>query len=316
MTAIVRTSRPVAAHKARPDGARPRRRRRFGGLLMAAPALLLFGLFGLVPLVGVVALSLSRWDGLGSIGWAGLSNWSGVLTDSATWQALWLTLKVMLVSWLVQTPLALALGVFQAPRGRLRALLAVLWFLPLLLSAVAIGLTWQALLDPAFGIGATPGLHWLARPLLGSPELALYTVIFVIAWQFTPFHALLYQAGIRQIPVSLYEAAAIDGAGPVTRFLHITLPQLKYTFVTSSTLMLVGSLTYFDLLFVLSGGTGGPGTATRVLPLAMYITGFQAHDMGRASAIATLLVVFGLGLSLFTTRLSGFTRMDSQQEGM
>ncbi|MGW7045556.1 carbohydrate ABC transporter permease [Streptomyces avermitilis] len=292
------------------------RRRGGSGLLMAAPALLLFGLFGLVPLVGVVVLSLARWDGLGSVGWAGGGNWSGVLTDGATWQSLWLTLKVMLVSWLIQTPIALALGVFQAPRGRLRALFAVLFFLPLLLSAVAIGLTWQALLDPSFGIGATPGLHWLAKPLLGSPELALYTVIFVIAWQFVPFHALLHQAGIRQIPTALYEAAALDGAGPVTRFLHITLPQLKYTMVTSSTLMLVGSLTYFDLIFVLSGGTGGPGTATRVLPLSMYITGFQAHDMGRASAVATLLVVFGLGLSLLTTRLSGFTRMDSQQEGM
>jgi len=283
---------------------------------MAAPALLLFGLFGFVPLVGVAALSVARWDGLGSVGWAGVTNWTSVLTDGATWQSLWLTVKVMLVSWLVQTPIALALGLFQSPKGRLRALFAVLFFLPLLLSAVAIGLTWQALLDPSFGIGATPGLHWLAKPLLGSPELALYTVIFVIAWQFVPFHALLYQAGIRQIPTALYEAAALDGAGPVTRFLHITLPQLKYTFVTSTTLMLVGSLTYFDLIFVLSGGTGGPGTATRVLPLSMYITGFQAHDMGRASAVATLLVVFGLALSLLTTRLSGFTRMDSQQEGM
>ncbi|WP_206309434.1 sugar ABC transporter permease [Streptomyces sp. A0642] len=283
---------------------------------MAAPALLLFGLFALIPLGGVVALSLTSWDGLGSISWAGLSNWSGVLTDGTTWQALWLTVKVMVVSWLVQTPLALALGLFQAPRGRTRAFFAVLWFLPLLLSAVAIGLTWQALLDPSFGVGSTPGLHWLARPLLGSPDLALYTVIFVIAWQFVPFHALLYQAGIRQIPVSLYEAAAIDGAGAMTHLLRITLPQLKYTLVTSSTLMLVGSLTYFDLIFVLSGGTGGPGTATRVLPLAMYITGFQAHDMGRASALATVLVLFGLGLSMITTRLSGFTRMDSQQEGM
>ncbi len=283
---------------------------------MAAPALLIFGLFGLVPLAGVVVLSFTQWDGLGAIRAAGLTNWRGVLSDSATWDALWLTVKVMVISWLVQTPIALALGVFQAPTGRWRAFFSVLFFLPLLLSAVAIGLTWQALLDPSFGIGATPGLHWLARPLLGSPDLALYTVIFVIAWQFVPFHALLYQAGLRQIPVSLYEAAAIDGAGPVTRFLHITLPQLKYTLVTSSTLMLVGSLTYFDLIFVLSGGTGGPGTATRVLPLAMYITGFQAHDMGRASAVATILVLIGLGLSLLTTRLSGFTRMDSQQEGM
>jgi len=291
-------------------------RRRFTGAVMAAPALVLFGLFGVVPLAGVVALSLARWDGLGRLGWAGAANWRAVLTDAGTWESLWLTVKVMVLSWLVQTPIALALGLFQAGRARWRAAFAVLFFLPLLLSAVAIGLAWQALLDPAFGIGSAPGLHWLARPLLGSPDLALYTVIFVIAWQFIPFHALLYQAGIRQIPAALYEAAAIDGANRTARFVHITLPQLRYTIVTSTTLMLVGSLTYFDLIFVLSGGTGGPGTATRVLPLAMYITGFQAHDMGRASAVATVLVVAGLGLSLLTTRLSGFTRMDSLQEGL
>ncbi|MBG0560793.1 sugar ABC transporter permease [Actinoplanes sp. NEAU-A11] len=282
---------------------------------MAAPALLLFGLFGVVPLLGVMVLSFADWDGLGEPGWAGQANWAAVLTDPGTWDALALTIKVMVVSWLVQTPIALALGLFQAATGRLRAMLAILWFLPLLLSAVAIGLAWQALLDPTFGLGATPGLGWLARPLLGDPDLALYTVIFVIAWQFIPFHALLYQAGIRQIPVSLYEAAAIDGASRTDRFWRITLPQLRYTIVTSTTLMLVGSLTYFDLIFVLSGGTGGPGTATRVLPLAMYITGFQAHDMGRASAIATILVLTGLALSLVTTKWSGFTRMNSQQEG-
>jgi raffinose/stachyose/melibiose transport system permease protein len=298
-----------------PSRVAPAWRRRNTGVVMAAPALLLFGLFGIVPLLGVAALSLAAWDGLGAPGWAGAANWRHVLTDAGTWEALWLTVKVMVLSWLIQTPVALALGLFQAAKGAWRAALAVLYFLPLLLSAVAVGLTWQALLDPSFGLGATPGLTWLARPLLGDPDLALYTVVFVIAWQFIPFHALLYQAGVRQIPITLYEAAAIDGADRSDRFRRITLPQLRYTIVTSTTLMLVGSLTYFDLIFVLSGGTGGPGTSTRVLPLAMYITGFQAHDMGRASAVATVLVLAGLALSLATTKWSGFTRMSSQQEG-
>ncbi|MCE6995541.1 sugar ABC transporter permease [Saccharothrix sp. S26] len=301
---------------ATPHAGRTARRRRVSGAVMAAPALLLFGLFGVLPLGGVLVLGFADWDGLGTISWSGADNWTAVFTDAATWDALWLTVKVMVISWVVQTPISLALGVFQAPAARWRAVLAVLWFLPLVLSAVAIGLAWQALLDPSFGLGSVPGLGFLAEPLLGSPDLALYTVIFVIAWQFIPFHALLYQAGVRQIPAALYEAAAIDGASRVQRFLVITLPQLRYTLITSSTLMLIGSLTYFDLIFVLSGGTGGPGTATRVLPLAMYITGFQSHDMGRASVLATTLVVFGLVLSLLITRLSRFTAMDSQQEGL
>ena len=291
-------------------------RRRITGAVLAAPALVLFGLFGVIPLIGVVVLSFGKWDGIGGITWAGLASWRAVLTQSGTWEALWLTVKVMGLSWLIQTPVALALGMFQAPRSRWRSPFAVLFFLPLLLSSVAIGLAWQNLLEPTFGIGETPWLHWLAHPWLGSQSLALYTVIFVIAWQFVPFHALLYQAGIRQIPAVLYEAAAIDGATPWLRFRRITLPQLRYTIVTSTTLILVGSVTYFDLIYVLSGGTGGPGTATLVLPMDMYVTGFNDHQMGAASAIATLLVLAGLGIGLLATRLSGFTRMGSQQEGL
>ncbi len=137
-------------------------------------------------------------------------------------------------------------------------------------------------------------------------------LIFVVSWQFIPFHSLIYQSGIRQIPTSMYEAAEIDGAGKVRTFFSITLPQLKYTIVTSSTLMVVGSLTFFDLIFVLTAG--GPGDATRVLALEMYQTGFRANLMGPASAIAVILVLFGLGLALLLRRIGGSTT-DSQMEG-
>ncbi len=106
----------------------------------------------------------------------------------------------------------------------------------------------------------------------------------------------------------------MDGATRIQQFFRITLPQLRYTIVTSSTLMAVGSLTYFDLVFVLTGG--GPGYATRLLPLDMYLTGFSANDMGGASVLAAILVVAGLLLALGFTRLSGFSRMQSQQEGL
>ena len=100
-----------------------------------------------------------------------------------------------------------------------------------------------------------------------------------MSWQFIPFHSLIYQGAVRQIPRTMYEAAQIDGAGRVRQFFSITLPQLKYTIITSSTLMVVGSLTFFDLIFVLTAG--GPADATRVLALDMYKKGFQANLMGR-----------------------------------
>jgi raffinose/stachyose/melibiose transport system permease protein len=273
-----------------------------------------FVVFALVPLAGAVVLSFADWDGLGEVGWAGWANWQDVLTDPVTGQALLLTVKIMVASWLVQTPISLLLGVFTAGTQRYRALLAVLYFIPLLLSSAAVAIAFKAILDPNFGIGGAPGLSFLAQDWLGDPDLVLYVVIFVIAWQFVPFHTLLYQAGVRQIPVSLYEAATIDGASRWQQFRHITLPQLRYTIVTSSTLMLTGSLTYFDVVFVLTGG--GPGDATRLLPLDMYLTGFAANDMGGASVLAVILVVAGLTLAFVLTKFSGFARMSSEQEGL
>src|SRR6478735_3849445 len=96
-------------------------RRRRSAIVMAVPALVLFGLFGLVPLVGVLVLSFAKWDGLGGIGWTGIDNWTGVLTDHSTWSSIWLTIQVVVLSWLIQTPIALILGMFQAPPARWRA---------------------------------------------------------------------------------------------------------------------------------------------------------------------------------------------------
>jgi raffinose/stachyose/melibiose transport system permease protein len=265
-------------------------------------------------MVLVFVLGFTTWDGLGSPQWSGLSNWREALTDPVSQMAGWLTLKVMLLSWVIQTPISLLLGVFVAGRERYRAVLAVIYFVPLLLSTVAIGVTFHALLDPNFGLGMAPSLAFLAKDWLGDTDLVLYTIIGVVSWQFIPFHTLLYQAGVRQIPPVIYEAARIDGAGRLAQFWHITLPQLRYTVVTSSMLILIGSLTFFDIIYVMTGG--GPGDATRTLPLDMFLTAFSRREMGRASAIASFLVVSGLLLSLALVRFSGFAKMRSQQEGL
>ncbi len=279
---------------------------------MALPALLLFIAFGVIPLLGVLVLGFTSWDGIGAIHPAGFDSWRAVLTDPGLPHALWVTFLVMALTWLVQTPMSILIGTFLAGRQRYREVLAVLYFIPLLLSSAAIAITFKALLDPNFGLGAGLHIPLLAQDWLGRPNLALGVVIFVVSWQFIPFHSLIYQGGVRQLPTSMYEAALIDGAGRVSQFFHITLPQLKYTIITSSTLMVVGSLTFFDLIFVLTAG--GPGDATRVLALDMYKRGFQANLMGQASAIACVLVLVGLALALLLRRLGGSTT-DSQLEG-
>jgi raffinose/stachyose/melibiose transport system permease protein len=280
---------------------------------MVLPALFMFVAFGVVPLLGVLGLSFTTWDTLGVIQPSGFDSWREVLTDPGLPHALWVTFEIMVLSWLFQTPVSILIGVFLAGNQRYREFLAVLYFIPLLLSAAAIAITYKALLDPNFGLGAGLGLGVLQQNWLGESGLALATVVFVVSWQFIPFHSLIYQGAVRQIPVSMYEAAQLDGAGRVRQFFSITLPQIKYTVITSSTLMVVGSLTFFDLIFVLT--EGGPGDATRSLALDMYKTGFQANLMGPACAIACILVVIGLLLALLLRRLGG-RGDESQLEGM
>jgi len=290
-------------------------RRGHGRILpwLAVPALVFFAGFAVIPLVGVLALSFTTWDGIGAIRPSGLTSWRSVLTDPELVHALWVTFLVMVVSWAVQTPLSVLLGTFLAGHQRYRAVLAVVYFVPLLLSSAAIAIAYKALLDPNFGLGAGLNIAWLSQDWLGRPALAFGVVIFIVSWQFIPFHSLIYQAGVRQIPQSMYEAAQLDGAGRVRQFFSITLPQLKHTMITSSTLMVVGSLTFFDLIFVLTAG--GPADATRVLALDMYKRGFQANLMGPASAIAVILVLVGLGLAVLLRRLGGRDAAVSQLEG-
>jgi raffinose/stachyose/melibiose transport system permease protein len=279
---------------------------------MALPALLMFVAFGIIPLLGVLALSLTTWDGIGAIHPSGLTSWRSALTDPGLPRALWVTFLIMALSWAVQTPVSILIGVFLAARKRYRGVLAVLYFIPLLLSSAAISITFKALLDPNFGIGAGLGLDVLNQDWLGDSNLAMGVLVFVVSWQYVPFHSLIYQGAVRQLPTSMFEAAQLDGAGRVRQFFSITLPQLKYTIITSSTLMVVGSLTFFDLIFVLTGG--GPGDATRALALKMYQTGFQANLMGPASAIAVVLVLVGVVLAQLLRRLGG-RGDESQLEG-
>jgi raffinose/stachyose/melibiose transport system permease protein len=280
---------------------------------LAAPALVVFVGFAVLPVVGVLALSFTTWDGIGEIQPSGLTSWRSVLADPGLPHAVWVTFLVIAVSWAVQTPLSILLGTFLAGPQRYRGVLAVVYFVPLLLSSAAIAIAYKALLDPNFGLGAGLGAKFLSQDWLGRPGLAFGLVVFVVSWQFIPFHSLIYQGGVRQIPRSMYEAAQLDGAGRIRQFFSITLPQLKYTVITSSTLMVVGSLTFFDLIFVLT--EGGPGDATRVLALDMYKRGFQASLMGPASVIAVILVLVGLVLAVLLRRLGGRDPGQSQFEG-
>ncbi|MFE7838415.1 carbohydrate ABC transporter permease [Streptomyces sp. NPDC057474] len=272
----------------------------------ALPGVLFFTFFAIVPMALALYLSFTSWDGLGDPQPVGLDNWRKLLDDPRMTQSLWLTVVLTVASWAFQTVIALLLGVWAAGRQRNRAILSAVFFVPFLLSSTAIAILFYALLDPNFGI--------IQKDTLGSQSGAFLAIVFVGGWQFIPFHTLIYQGGARQIPDVLYQAAAIDGAGRYRQFFSITLPQLRHTITTSTVLMVVGSLTYFETVLILT--KGGPGTDTAILPYLMYEAGFKTYDFGYASAIASFLVIAATGLSLVLVRLTGFGAMRSTREGM
>jgi len=290
---------------------------RVADLVGVVPPLALYCVFIIGPLIVAVLLSFTSWNGLGTLHWAGGSNWSEFFRDPVARTSVVVTAKVIVLSYVVQTPISIALGLFTAGRQRYRSVYATLFVLPLLMSTAGIALLWESFLDPTFGaltsLSNSSHLSFLNQNWLGDPRLTLYVVIAIIAWQFIPFHTLLYAVGRRQIPAVLYEAATIDGASAWQMFWRVTVPQLRYTIVTSGILMIVGSLTYFDIIYIMT--SGGPGYTTRVLSYDMYVVAIQQDQYGYGSVLAVVLGVIGIAVAVGLARFSGFASMASQQEG-
>ncbi|QNE79094.1 ABC transporter permease subunit [Streptomyces finlayi] len=284
------------------------------GFLWAAPAAVFFGLFAIVPLVMVAVLSFASWDGLSDPEFAGLDNWRKLLDDPVMIKSLWLSVLLTLLGVVVQTPLSILLGVWAAGHQRNRAVLSAIYFVPMLLSIAAVSVLWRAVLDPNFGVPAQAKWLFGDGNLFGMQSSAIGVLVFVSTWQFTPLHTLIYQGAARAVPQVLYQAAQIDGAGTVRQFFHITLPQLRNSIITSMILMVVGGLTTFDTVLILT--QGGPGSDTTISAYYMYQKAFKSFDYGAASAIALLLVLVSTLISLIVVRLSGYDKMRSTMEGL
>ncbi|MET9158470.1 sugar ABC transporter permease [Streptomyces parvulus] len=284
------------------------------GFVWALPAAVFFTLFAIVPLIMVAVLSFMSWDGISPPEFVGTDNWSRLADDPVMLQSVWLTLLLTALGVVLQTPLSILLGVWAAGYQRNRAVLSVVYFVPLLLSATAVSVLWRALLDPNFGIPASATWLFGDGNLFGEQATAIGVLAFVSTWQFTPFHTLIYQGAARAVPPVLYQAAEIDGAGRYRRFFHITLPQLRTSMITSMILMTVGGLTTFETVLILT--QGGPGTDTTISAYYMYDKAFKSFDYGTGSAIALALVVAATVVSLVVVRLSGYDKMRGSTEGV
>ncbi|MBY0095350.1 carbohydrate ABC transporter permease [Mesobacillus maritimus] len=263
--------------------------------LFLLPALLIYAVFILYPIFSTFNYSFYQWNGLqADKTFVGLDNFKTLLSDPTFWLALKNNLYLVGVSVFVQIPLGLVMALVVLSKIRGKRLLNVLYFLPFLMSAVAIGLLWIFMYDPVKGpinqllnVVGLESVHWLA-----SSDMAIIAVLIVIVWQFAPMYMILFKASMVGIAEELYEAAEIDGANGRQKFFHVTFPALMPTIVSSSILAVVGSLKTFDMFYVMLGG--GSGSATEILGTYMYRQSFINFNMGYGSTIASVMFILAL----------------------
>jgi raffinose/stachyose/melibiose transport system permease protein len=260
--------------------------------LFLLPAFAFLAVFIVWPILHSIRLSFFNWNGISpTLEFVGLANWRALAADSVFFRALGNNFIVVALSIAIQLPVAMALAVLLHRGGRKLKIFKVVYFFPMLMSTVAIGALFKAVYDVQFGainpLMEALGFASLAQNWLGDSRIALFSVIAVICWQFIPFYMILFLARLAGIPTELREAAAIDGATGAQMFWRVEFPMMRGVIVTAMTLSLIGSLKYFDLIWVMT--EGGPSRATELMATYMYKEAFASFRMGYGSTIATAM---------------------------
>jgi multiple sugar transport system permease protein len=273
-----------------------------------SPFLVLFGVFGVFPLLFSLYLAFQTWEptsGLGAMQFAGLSNFAFALGDEWFWKSLKNTLWLAVATGVPQHLVAIPLAVFiHTSFKTLRDGMAGAYFLPYITSTVAIAIMFGSLFSRDYGLvnaglallGVAP-IDWLNQPDTLKPAVAL-----IIFWRYLGFNVVLYLAALQTIPKDLYEAAVMDGASPLRQFFHITLPSLKPMIYFGVMLSVIGGLQIFEEPFILTNGKGGPDQAAMTAAVYLYRMAFDFNDFGGASAMSWILFAVVALLTWLTNR--------------
>lgn len=273
--------------------------------LYLLPALAVYAAFLLVPLARAVNISLFEWDGLTTGTWVGLDNYARVFTDPRLRDAF--LNAFVLIGFFAVIPLVVGLVLASIlNRGRVRGLsfFRTVVFLPQVVAMVVVAVAWRRIYAPDGVLNSaleTVGLGALARPWLGDYTWALPAVGFVGTWFEIGLVTVLMLAGMSRIPTELYEAARLDGAGPVREFFAVTLPGVRGEVAVALTLTVIAALKTFDLVYITT--RGGPGRQTSVPSYEVYHQAFELGRVGAASALGVCLMVVIFAISFVITRI-------------
>lgn len=286
---------------------RERSRRIPGGLaigLFLLPALVLYLLFVIVPVVQAAHFSLYKWNGLEPLtDFIGLKNYQVALASDTFRTAIANNLLIVVLSLGIQLPFALGLAVLLNRRFPGRAVFRLLFFLPYVLSEAITGIVFRLMLQPGSLVDGAlqgAGLGGWVQDWLGDDTLVMFTLFVIISWKYFGFHMILMLAGLQGIPREIEDAARIDGADRRQVFRYVTLPLLGPTIRVSVFLSMIGALQLFDMVWVMTGG--GPLFASNTMAISMFKSGFKATQMGYGSAQAVILFLFGLVVALLYQR--------------
>ena len=269
--------------------------------LYVLPAVLVYAVFLLLPLLASLGISFTEWDGTSLPVFSGVSNYLRMFSDPVFWIALGNNAILMLFYTLLPISIGLLLCSFlyDTRNNSERSVLRILFFLPYIMPMAVLGVVWRWLYNPAFGpidqLLRAIGLPQLAIPWLGDFTWALPAVGLVATWYFFGFCLVLFMAGLQRMDPSLLEAADLDGSSRRQKFMRITLPALRPEVRIALLLTVIASLKAFDLVYVMT--QGGPGTSTMVTNIFMYKQGFDLHYFGYASSVAVFSMLIVLGIN-------------------
>ena len=295
----------------------PKKRDWLSGTLFLVPAIALFAIFVVYPIVYNVQASTLDWDGVNVGQFVGFDNYTRLFEDPIFVKTLknsgWWILLTIVPQALIGFFLAMLLN--EKLRGR--AVYRAIFFIPAVLSPVVIGIVWQRILDPFNGVvakfGRLTGLDFLVHSYLADPNTAIFAAIAVNIWTWTGFSMLFYLAGLQLIDSSVLQAAKIDGASTWRTVRSIIWPLLRSTHLSLLLLGVIGSLKTFELVYVLT--EGGPNHASEMLPTYMFKQAFQLQSVGYASTISIVLLLIAVISSLSMVRAfgSGFLTGDEKK---
>lgn len=259
-------------------------------LIMLPPALILFTLFVMLPLLDAGYYSFFKWNGYGSpTEFVGLANYEQVLSHGIFWQSVRNSMIVLVVSLVLQMPLALMLALLIYKKTPTNAAFRLVFFLPYILAEIASGLIWSFVFDGNTGVAAGVFAALGMDPvfILADKTWAFYAITVVVVWKYFGFHMMIYIAALQGVPAELIEAGRIEGAKRWAIVRHVLIPQIKPALMVSGFFAVVGSLQLFDVVIPLTNG--GPSNSTHTIVTYLYAFGLTRLKVGFGSAVGVIL---------------------------